>query len=125
MIEQEIDKKYPLYIEKLNNNSLFNEVLKSLGYERVGIQITKNKSIFLEYTSFNKGGKVIKIKKGLVDPSLIIGLEADILKKLISEEELEWIEKNPIEAAFKYEDKVKIPNSIKLKVGSYLLEKIM
>lgn len=54
------------YIKKINENSFFTSIAEKLDYERIGLQITKDKEVILELTSFHKEEKLLGWKRGLV-----------------------------------------------------------
>jgi hypothetical protein len=108
---------YLNYVEKMNSSPVFMNIAKSLGYDKIGLQILNSEeTVIREFTSHHKDGKILKVEEGLKNPELTVRIGEDVMKDLVSEEEQAWIEKHPIEAAIKYASKVEMPLLIKLKL---------
>lgn len=115
MSNKEID--YLDYMEKMNSSPVFMNIAKSLGYNRIGLQIlSSEESVVKEFTSYHKDGKVLKIEEGLENPEVVVRVGREVIKQLVSEKEQAWIQKHPIEAALKYANKVEMPFIIKLRL---------
>lgn len=110
------------YVEKLNSSHVFTTIVKNLDYETVGLQIVNNEDVIGEFTSCNKDGKIIKVEEGLKDPELVVKIDEDTVKDLLSKKEQAWIEKHPIEATMKYAFKIDMPLLAKLKLLKVLKE---
>ena len=107
---------YSIYVEKMNNSQIFINMAKSLGYEKVGLQILNDsEEVVKEFTSHQKDGK-ISVKEGLENPEFTIRVNEDVIKQMSSKKEQAWMQKNPIEAAIKYSNKVDMPFLVKLKL---------
>jgi len=114
MSKKEIN--YVGYVEKVNSSLIFANIAKSLGYDKIGLQILNDEGVVKEFTTYHKDGKILKVEEGLENPELTIKVKEEIMKQLASQKEQEWVEKHPIEAAIKYSNKVEMPLMVKLKL---------
>ncbi|MFH1849829.1 MAG: hypothetical protein ABH879_06610 [archaeon] len=110
------------WISEINRMPILSNALSRLDYRRVGLRITRGGSVIKEYTSTAGNGRIESIREGIDNPEFVARIEEQDLAEIIGQRE--WIMQNPGKAAVRYWKTVKLPLSVRLKLGSIILKGI-